>query len=168
MDSIRVLNTFHWNSTVLISLYLSVYWWGKRMFPVTPFNMLSVLNIFWLKHVSHHYFWQSLPELKALSDISHVQRLAQKAISVGIPNSKFPLEIHWFIKKWQLGLYLEFSPLTLPNQLLARLSERSRARYFHNIHLQDCVLLKLRVIRGDGHSGMNVSLLLLLRCGIIW
>lgn len=141
--TIRFPNVFNWNLIVLISLYLSVYWQGKRMFPVTPFNTLSVLNIFWLKDVSHHHFWQCLSELKALSYISHVQRLVQKAISVGIPNSKFSLEIHRFFKKWRWGLYLEFSTLTLPKQPLARLSKWSCAHYFHNIHLRDHTLLKL-------------------------
>lgn len=118
------------------------------MFPVTSFNMLPVLDIFWLKDVSHHHFWYCLSELKALSYISHVQRLAQKAISVGILNSRFPLKIHRFINKQLLGLYLEFSPPTLSKQPLARLSGWSSADCFHNIHLHDRALLKLWVKRG--------------------
>lgn len=105
-------------------------------------------------------FWYHLSELKALSYISHVQRLAQKAISVGILNSKFTLEIHRFIKKQPLGLYLEFSPLTLPKQLLAWLSGWNSADCFHSIHLHDHALLKLWVKRGDHHSDTIISLLL--------
>lgn len=164
MDGIRLLHIFNWNLTVLISLYLSVYCRGKRMFPVTPFNTLSVLNIFWLKDVSHHHFWQCLSELKALSYISHVQRLAQKAISVGIPNSKFPLEIHQFIKK-RLGLYLEFSPLTLPKQPLARVNEAAHTVFTVSIY-KTMLCWNSWVKRGDRHSGMTVSLLLC--CDVIW
>lgn len=148
MGSIRVLHIFRGNLIILISLHFSVYWGGKRMFPVTQFNMLSVLNIFWLQDVSHHNIFVSWRLCLVLHMCSQV---VQKAISVGIPNSEFLLETHRFIKKWQLGLSLELSPLTAPKQLLPQLSEWSYACYFHNIHLRDHVLLKFWLERGEHH-----------------
>lgn len=104
---------------------------------------LPVVNRFWLKDVSHHHFWQCLYELKPLSYISHVQRLVQQAISVGIPNSKFPLEIHQFMNKTLIRSLLRIHPsnstkvTTCPSEGLKLCTPLSQHPF------TDCALLKL-------------------------
>lgn len=79
------------------------------MFPAT-IQPATCINRFWLKDVSYHHFWQCPYELQRFSYISHVQRLVQQAISVRIPNSKFPLEIHQFMNETLIRSLLRIHP----------------------------------------------------------
>lgn len=95
MDSIGVLNIFKGNLIILIfSAFFSLLM-GEKDVPSDSIQyVLCIKYILTAGCVSSH-----LCELKALSCISQVQSLAQKAMAAGIPNSEFLLETHRFIKK---------------------------------------------------------------------
>lgn len=164
MDSTGVLNLSNWN---LNHPHFSVSFSLLTREKDVPSD--SVPHIICIKHiltegcVSSQFLAMSFWAEGFVLNFTCAKTSARSSFSRN-PKFRFSLEIHWFVKKIWWGLYLEISPLMLPKQLPARLSEWSCAHHFTTTRSHDPASLNLWVKRGDCHSNMTTSLLLLFQC----